>query len=144
MSVSQGVVTGVIGLLVAGAGAVGVYNFTTTGCFMGSCSSEAGEQTAATVETAALVEGETPEGDSCCPLKEANAPEAETTLVALESEADGCCAEKDAEACADAEACDKDAEACAEGETCDKDAAKDECGAEGDGCCKGEAITADD
>jgi hypothetical protein len=134
MSVSQGVVTGVIGLLVAGAGAVGVYNFTTTGCFMGSCSSGAEEQSAAAIETAALTGVETVEGDSCCPLKEANAPAPETTLVSLESEADACCAEKDA----------KDAEACAEGESCEKSAEKSDCCGEGGACCEAEAITADD
>ena len=136
MSVTQGVVTGVIGLLVAGAGAVGVYNFTTTGCFLGSCSSEGGEQTAAAaIETAALTGAEATEGDSCCPLTEASAPGAETTLVAMETEAAdsaGCCAEKDAEACDEAEACEagaEKAEACEKGDACcasDKTVASDE------------------
>ena len=119
MSISQTIVAGLIGLVVAGAGAVGVYNFTTTGCFMGSCSSGPGQKTAQNAEqsnSVGLVVSENAaeavtQGGSCCPLGEAG--EAATTLVSdsVEGVADQACAADCATACA-ADATAEDADGC--------------------------------
>lgn len=79
---TQAVAAGLIGLVVAGAGAVGVYNFSTTGCFLGSCSSETSADTGETTNVGLLVSenATTTEGDSCCPLTEAK--DAEIVLAA--------------------------------------------------------------
>ncbi len=72
MSVQQSLAAGLIGLVVAGAGAVGVYNFTTTGCFLGSCSTEKGADNGETAQVGLLVAGAESEKavDACCPLGE--------------------------------------------------------------------------
>ncbi len=70
MSVQQSLATGLIGLVIAGAGAVGVYNYTTSGCFLGSCSSKATASTSKTAQVGlSVAASESVEsGDSCCPL----------------------------------------------------------------------------
>ena len=115
MSVQQSLAAGLIGLVVAGAGGVGVYNFATTGCFLGSCSSETTADKGETAQVGLLVAGaESDEaGDSCCPLGDGASkleavaldtageacegpescahPEGKLTLVAGEAGADACC-----------------------------------------------------
>lgn len=123
---TQAVAAGLIGLVVAGAGAVGVYNFSTTGCFLGSCSSETSADTGETTNVGLLVSenATTTEGDSCCPLTEAK--DAEIVLAANSADTGA------------AEACEGMSEA--ECETACDDAmkmaeAKDDCG----GCGMAEA-----
>jgi len=77
MSVQQSVTTGLIGLVIAGAGAVGIYNFSTSGCFLGSCSSGASASTGENAAVGLIVSGsETEAGvDSCCAVTDADKAE---------------------------------------------------------------------
>ncbi len=89
MSVQQSLAAGLIGLVVAGAGAVGVYNFTTTGCFLGSCSTEKGADNGETAQVGLLVAGAESEKavDACCPLGEGDS---KLETVALDETGEAC------------------------------------------------------
>ena len=129
MSSTQTIAAGLIGLVVAGAGAVGIYNYTTSGCFLGSCSS--GGETSETNNVGLLVSetAATSEGDSCCPLTEAKDSEIVLAAGSVEAGAAETC-EKACEGMSKAE-CEK---ACDEGMKMTE--AKD-------GCCGGIAKAED-
>jgi len=81
MSVQQSVTTGLIGLVIAGAGAVGIYNYTSSGCFLGSCSTGASADSGEAAAVGLPVSGLASEagGDSCCAAKDPT----ETQVVGL-------------------------------------------------------------
>lgn len=126
----------IVGLVVAGASALGGYNYATTGCpLRTTCDAGSGE-----VSTVALA------GDDGCPIgcsmEKAPDPAAAVTLVsanAEKSESASCCELGEAAAVKDAcdtdECCEDGTECCESGEGCSEDAKS----AKGDDCCNSAA-----
>lgn len=114
----KSIAAGVVGIAVAGALGLGVFNLATTGCPLGTCASETAEADAnGAAALPVALEGETGEAkDSCCAL----GGEAEIVMAADKAEscsmaAEGC--SEMAEACSEmAAGCSEDKMAACEGE----------------------------
>ena len=134
-------------------GAIGAYNFSSTGCFLGSCGTEESAASAPAVETVAAT------GESCalgCSMDSDAATLAVADTAECESACETACEEQVADSCcssmskgeallvaAETAECGEDAGACcgSDKDACDADA--EDC-SKGEACCKSEELASSD
>ncbi len=136
---------GIVGIAVAGALGLGVFNLATTGCPLGTCASEETADAGSATLPVSLDQNAAASKDACCMAGEADAAEIVLAANAGEGACEGekacdgmdkaCdmsmaseCAGEMASGCTEemAAACDKTAENCEKGEACCKAMAADE------------------
>jgi hypothetical protein len=137
-------------------GAIGAYNFSSTGCFLGSCGTDeaaASATTNAAVQTVADAEpcplGCSMEGEALAAASESCCSESSEAIELVSADAGSCCSSVDKVAAmtvaatesAESSCCAAEGEAVAAAESCCSEAADDaECDAsactKGDACCQ--------